>query len=59
MTKRGELHERWEKADAEFTKACAEVNDTYYAWTAACDRLKRLTRERSEAFQALAASPST
>lgn len=56
MTDRTALHERWEKVDAEFTKACRDVNESHDVWAAACDRLQRLTRERAEAFQALVAS---
>jgi hypothetical protein len=48
--------DRFDKADAAFNDACAEVNRTYEAWTDACERLKRIGRERLDAWGDLVAN---
>lgn len=50
VTDRATYHDRFNKAEAAAREANAEVKKAYGIWFDACERLKRIERERYDAW---------
>ena len=50
--------DRFDKADEAFKKATADVLESYEIWSDACERLKRISAERLEAWRDLVKNSS-
>lgn len=53
MNMTGPHRDRFDKADAAFAQACAEVNTSYDVWVGACERLDSIGKERMAAWDNL------